>query len=147
MAHDPAQAILVKLRDTEWTVAEPAADIRGRRVLDPAGKEVGVVEDLLIDDRERQVRLLQVVSGGFLGLGATTFLLPVEAIACISDETVHIDQRRERIAGAPRYDPALVDPRYVHELYGHYGYAPFWSAAGVYPPDPREPPRPERPPH
>jgi sporulation protein YlmC with PRC-barrel domain len=127
MAHDPAHATLVKLRDTEWTVADRAADIRGRRVLDPAGEEVGTVEDLLIDAGERQVRLLQVASGGFLGLGATTFLLPVEAITRISDETVQIDQRS------------------VHDLYGHYGYAPYWSAAGVYPPYPLEPPRPERP--
>jgi sporulation protein YlmC with PRC-barrel domain len=145
MAHDPAHAILVKLSDTEWAVAEPAADIRGRRVLDPEGEEVGEVEDLLIDTRERQVRFLQVVSGGFLGLGATTFLLPVEAITRISDEAVHIDQRRAHIAGAPRYDPALVDQRYLGDLYGHYGYAPYWSAAGVYPPYPLEPPRPERP--
>jgi sporulation protein YlmC with PRC-barrel domain len=146
MAHDPAHATLVKLSDTEWTVAEQTADIRGRRVLDPEGEEVGAVEDLLIDDRERKVRLLQVASGGFLGLGATTFLLPVEAITRISDETVHIDQRRAHIAGAPRYDPVLVDQRYVHDLYGHYGYAPYWSAAGVYPPYPLEPPRSERPP-
>ena len=145
MAHVPAHATLVKLRDTEWTVADRAADIRGRRVLDPAGEEVGTVEDLLIDAGERQVRLLQVVSGGFLGLGATTFLLPVEAITRISDETVYIDQRRAHIAGAPRYDPALVDQRSLGDLYGHYGYAPYWSAAGVYPPYPLEPPRPERP--
>jgi sporulation protein YlmC with PRC-barrel domain len=133
MAHDPAHAILVKLSDTEWAVAEPAADIRGRRVLDPEGEEVGEVEDLLIDTRERQVRFLQVVSGGFLGLGATTFLLPVEAITRISDETVHIDQRRVHIAGAPHYDPALVDQRSLGDLYGHDGYAPYWTAAGVYP--------------
>jgi sporulation protein YlmC with PRC-barrel domain len=129
MAHDPAQATLVTLCDTEWTVADRAADIRGRRVFDPAGEEVGAVEDLFIDARERKVRLLQVMSGGFLGLGATTFLLPVEAITRISDEAVHIDQR------------------YLQDLYGHYGYAPYWSAAGVYPPYPLEPPRPERPPH
>jgi sporulation protein YlmC with PRC-barrel domain len=35
------------LRDTHWTVAEPADDIRGRRVLDPDGEEVGEVEDLM----------------------------------------------------------------------------------------------------
>jgi sporulation protein YlmC with PRC-barrel domain len=142
MAHDPAHATLVKLSDTEWTVADRADDIRGRRVLDPEGEEVGEVEDLFIDAREHKVRLLQVASGGFLGLGATTFLLPVEAIAQISAEAVSIDQRRERIAGAPRYDPALVDQRYLGDLYGHYGYAPYWSATGVYPPYPRARPRP-----
>ena len=141
MPPEQTLAALVKLRDTHWTVAERADDIRGRRVLDPEGEEVGEIEDLLIDTRERKVRLLQVASGGFLGLGATTFLLPVEAITRIGEEAVQIDQRCERIAGAPPYDPALVDQRYLSELYGHYGYAPYWAAAGVFPPYPLDPPR------
>ena len=142
MTPDHAQASLVKLSDTQWTVADRADDIRGRRVLDPEGEEVGEIEDLLIDHQDRKVRLLQVASGGILGLGATTFLLPVEAITRVSEEAVHIDQRRERIVGAPPYDPALVDQRYVHALYSHYGYAPYWAATGVYPPYPFSPPRP-----
>ena len=117
MTPDHVQASLVKLSGTQWTVADRAEDIRGRRVLDPDGEEVGEIEDLLIDHQDRKVRLLQVASGGVLGLGATTFLLPVEAITRISEEAVHIDQRRERIVGAPPYDPALVDQRYVHDLY------------------------------
>ncbi len=142
MTPEQTPAALVKLRDTNWAVAERADDIRGRRVRDPEGEEVGEIEDLLIDTRERKVRFLQIASGGFLGLGATTFLLPVEAITRIDEEAVHIDQRRERIAGAPPYDPALVDQRYLSALYGHYGYAPYWAAAGVYPPYPVSPPRP-----
>ena len=142
MAHDPAHATLIKLSDTEWTVADRAEDIRGRRVLDPEGEEVGEVDDLLIDDREKKVRFLQVASGGFLGLGATNFLLPVDAITRISDEAVYIDQRRERIAGAPRYDPDLVDQRYLSDLYGHYGYVPYGAATYVYPPYPLYPRQP-----
>ena len=37
------------------------------------------------------------------------------------------------------YDPALVDQRSWHDLYGHYGYAPYWAATGVYPPYPSIP--------
>jgi sporulation protein YlmC with PRC-barrel domain len=142
MTPDPIQASLVKLSRTHWTVADRADGIRGRRVLDPDGEAVGEIEDLLIDHQERKVRLLQVASGGVLGLGATTFLLPVEAITRVSEEAVQIDQRRERIVGAPPYDPALVDQRYVHDLYSHYGYAPYWAATGVYPPYPFSPHRP-----
>jgi hypothetical protein len=36
----------------------------------------------------------------------------------------------------------LVDQRYLRDLYGHYGYVPYWSATGVYPPYPLNPPRP-----
>jgi hypothetical protein len=92
------------------------------------------VDDLLLDDQEHKVRFLEVASGGFLGLGVTKLLLPVEAITRIMNDTVYINQSRERVAGAPRYDPTLVDKRYVSDLYGHYGYPPYWGAGYIYPP-------------
>ena len=78
-----------------------------------AGEELGKVDDLLIDEREQKVRFLEVTSGGFLGLGATKFLLPVDAITRLTDDSVYINQSRESVAGAPRYDPTLVEERYV----------------------------------
>jgi len=126
-------ATLEKLSDANLTVADPNEDIRGRKVLDKNGDEVGTVDDLLIDDRERKVRLLEVASGGFLGLGATKVLIPVEAITTI-DEQVHINHTREHVARAPRYDPDLVqDQHYLGGVYGYYGYGPFWGAGYGYP--------------
>jgi sporulation protein YlmC with PRC-barrel domain len=123
-----------KLSDTSLTVADPAEDIRGRKVLDSAGDEVGEIEDLMIDDRESKVRFLQVASGGFLGLGESKVLIPVDAIARIDQDTVRIDQTRERVADAPRYQPDLVEePDYWSDLYGYYGYAPYWGPGYVYP--------------
>lgn len=129
--------ILLKLSDTSLTFADPAEDIRRRKVLDKDGEEIGDVDDLLVDGREKKVRFLQVASGGFLGLGETRFLIPVDAITRISDDAVHISQTREHIAGAPRYDPALVvDERYLGDIYGHYGCSPYWRPDYVYPPYP-----------
>lgn len=130
------KASLVRLSDTDLTVANPAEDIRGRKVVDKEGNEIGEVDDLFIDDREAKVRFLQIASGGFLGIGETKFLVPVDAIAKISDEVVHINQERERVAGAPRYDPDLIDERYINEVYGYYGYAPYWMPGYTYPPYP-----------
>ena len=130
---------LVRLSDSDWTLADPAEDIRGRDVIDTTGEELGEVDDLFIDDRERKVRFLEVSTGGFLGLGATKFLLPVEAITRITEDTVYVNQSRERVAGAPRYDPTLIDERYVSDLYGHYGYPPYWGPGYKYPPFPYYP--------
>jgi|SoiMethySBSTD1v2_1073268.scaffolds.fasta_scaffold502028_2 CBS domain-containing protein/sporulation protein YlmC with PRC-barrel domain len=124
---------LIRLSDTDLTLAERAEDIRGRKALDMASEELGEVDDLLIDEREQKVRFLQVTSGGFLGLGATKFLLPVEAITRITDDAVYISQSRERVAGAPGYDPTLVDERYVSDIYSHYGYPPYWGLDYEYP--------------
>ena len=101
-----------------------------------AGEELGAVNDLFIDEQERKVRFLEVSSGGFLGLGATKFLLPVDAISRITSDVVHINQSRERVAGAPRYDPTLVEERYVSDVYSHYGYPPYWGPDYDYPPYP-----------
>ena len=129
---DNTKATLIKLNDTSLTLADPHADVRGRTVVDATGYEVGEVDDLLIDDQEQHVRFLQIASGGFLGLGATHFLIPVEAIVRI-EERVHIDQSREQLAEAPHYDPTLVEDHYYENLYSYYGYSPYWMGGGMYP--------------
>jgi CBS domain-containing protein len=136
MAMHETNATLLRLSDTQLTLADRSEDIRGRKALDMADEELGKIDDLLIDEREQKVRFLQVASGGFLGLGTTKFLLPVDAIMRITPDAVYINQTRERIAGAPRYDPELVDERYVSDLYGHYGYPPYWGLGYEYPPYP-----------
>lgn len=126
---------LVNLTDSGLAVTADD-DVRGREVVDRNGDEVGTVDDLVIDPEEKKVRFLQVGSGGFLGLGERKQLIPVDAIVRI-DEKVHIAQDRGHVAGAPAYDPDLVPAReYYEELYGYYGYPPFWAAGYAYPPYP-----------
>src|ERR671938_16859 len=87
-------AALRRLSDTELKIADPAEDIRDRKVVDRDGEELGEVNDLLIDEHDRRVRFFQGASGGFLGLGQTKFLLPVDAITRISEDTVYVNQTR-----------------------------------------------------
>ena len=145
MAQDERpSAKIVRLSATELTVANPAEDVRGRKVVDKHGEEVGEVDDLLVDDREHHVRFLRVASRGFLGLGETKFLIPVEAITRISDTTVYVNLTRQHIAGAPCYDPHLLHEEaaegayagagYYEDLYHYYGYPPYWAPGYVLPP-------------
>lgn len=125
---------LVKLGDTDLTVTDPEEDVRGRTVLDRNGQEIGDVDGLMLDDRENKVRFLQVGSGGFLGIGKDKALIPVEAVTRIDPDHVHVDQSREHVAGSPRYDPDLTyDTEYWGNVYGHYGYTPYWGPGYVYP--------------
>lgn len=119
---------LVRLEDTDLTLADPADDVRGQPVLDANGDDVGEVEGLVIDQDERRVRLLQVASGGFLGLGKQKVLVPVDAVTAV-DDAVHVDADRERVARGPAYDPELVlDPTTTTGFYDYYGFAPYWTA-------------------
>lgn len=125
---------LVKLTDTDETIISSDEDIRGRHVKDKSGEDLGKVDELLIDTTENKVRFLIVASGGFLGLGEQKSFIPVDAVTQVQDEEVRIDQTRERVAGAPAYDPELVEVEgFYNDIYGYYGYTPYWGAGYLYP--------------
>ena len=126
-------ATLLRLGETGLTVSFPEEDVRGRKVVDRDGEELGTVDDLLVDDAEHKVRFLQVASAGILGLGAQKVMIAVDAISRITDEAVQIDQERARVAAAPHYDPTITRDTYWEEVYGHYGYGPYWTPGYTYP--------------
>lgn len=130
----PPTATLEKLGDANLTVKDPNEDIRGRKVIDKNGDDAGTVDDLPIDSQEQKVRLTEVGSGGFLGMGQTKVLVPIDASTRNSDDAVHIDHTREQVARAPRYGPALTaDQQYWGGIYNYYGYGPFWGVGYTYP--------------
>ncbi|MFI7577806.1 PRC-barrel domain-containing protein [Micromonospora sp. NPDC049497] len=125
---------LTRLSDSGQVLADPARDIRGRKVRDRDGNDLGKVDDLLVDGQQHKVRMLRVEHGGILGLGATHSFILVDAVTNISDDTVWVSESRDRASDAPRYDPDLVDEsEYYESLYGYYGYPPYWGAGYVYP--------------
>lgn len=127
-------AALHRLEDSDLQLADPNADIRGKKVRELAGEEIGKVHDLLIDEEERKVRFIEVSSGGVLGIGDTKFLLPVEAVTAVMDDEIRINQARTQVVGSPRYDPNLIEPPDLDELYRYYGYGtPYWGRGYVYP--------------
>jgi sporulation protein YlmC with PRC-barrel domain len=125
---------LYTLGDRGQTINGSTNDVRGREVKDKNSNSIGKVTDLLIDDREQKVRFLLVEHGGLLGFGKTKTLIPVDAITKITQNEVLLDQTRERVTSAPGYDPDLADDRPYHSnIYGYYGYGPFWNAGYMYP--------------
>ncbi len=123
MASEQAGA-LYQLSDTDLTIADPDADIRGRAVVDRHGEEVGRVDDLLIDERESKVRFLRVGEGGLLGIGKIHYLVPVDAVVSVDADRVHIDLERGGMGDVPPYDPELAaQPDYYNGVYGWWGTA------------------------
>jgi sporulation protein YlmC with PRC-barrel domain len=128
---------LSRLDQSDLTLAEGELDIRGRDVTDVDGEELGSVTGLFIDEQERRVRFLEVKGGGILGLGDEVTLVPVEAVRAIHEDRIQLDHPSSRIAGAPRYDPRLTEQPNWAEVYGYYGYPPYWPPG----PMPGVPPR------
>lgn len=118
---------LVKMSEGRFETRNAAEDIRGRAVHDRDGHEIGKVQDLFVDDAEHRVRFLEVRAGGFLGIGATALLIPVDAVARVEADVVHLDQTRERITAAPAYDPRLHKDIHWADYCHYYGCTPFWE--------------------
>jgi sporulation protein YlmC with PRC-barrel domain len=124
---------LHKLGDTDLTLADKAEDIRGKDVLDRAGDKIGEVKSLMLDEVEAKVRFLEVGGGGFLGIGDKSYMIPVDAITRIDNDHVHLGHTREHVSGGPAYDPNLVAERQWTDIYGYYGYNPYWYSGYTYP--------------
>ena len=125
---------LVKLGESDLALTTKDEDIRGRSVLDSAGEKIGEVKDLLIDQGEMKVRFLDVAGGGVLGIGDKHSLIPVDAITSIDEDNVYLSHGLEHVKGAPAYDPSLVpEDRFFEDVYGYWGYTPYWTAGYMYP--------------
>jgi hypothetical protein len=127
------------LSQTDLTLAPGEPDLRGASVFDRDGDELGRVDGLYVDGAEQKIRFLAIKRGGILGIGATTRLVPVEAIEHRDVGTVRLAKNDKEIAGSPAFEPALVaDQAYWEKVYGWYGYPAYWTMApvpfaGVYP--------------
>lgn len=125
---------LLPLADTDQTVADPQQDVRGRAVVDSDGTKIGTVADLLVDSTDNAVRFLRVEHGGLLGIGATSVFIPVDAVRAVTEEAVAVDTSAHHVSGAPEYQPDLIDEReYYEQVYGYYGYTPYWTPGYFYP--------------
>ena len=130
---DNTNDTLVRLSDSDLMVGSPAEDVRGLKVVDRNGDDVGSVDELVIDPQEAKVRFLEVGSGGFLGIGEKKRLIPVDAVTSVDDK-VHIDVTRDSVAGSHEFDPDLMpEQEYYRDLYDYYGYAPYWGPGYIYP--------------
>jgi len=125
---------LIRLNESDLGVEHPDEDVRGRKVIDRAGNEVGKVDDLVVDDRDAKAHFLRIGSGGLAGIGTKFWLVPVEAVAKVTHDAVYIDQTREHMSGGPAYDPELVnDQAYLGGVYEHYNQKPHWDEGYVVP--------------
>ena len=102
---------LIRLGDSDFVPANPEDDLRAKDVYDAEGKRIGRVEDLYIERKEREVRFLEVGSGGILGIGKKHFLVPVEAVVKVAEGWVAIEPgRTEKVQGPDPFDTKVAPP-------------------------------------
>lgn len=123
---------LVRLSDSGFVAANPEDDLCGKGVLDPQGQRLGKVEDLYIDGQEREVRFLEVGSGGVLGIGEKHFLVPVEAVTEVAEGWVTIELGgTEKVDGPAPFDTSVAPPSADDRRSDDYTSLPFGNAEGT----------------
>jgi hypothetical protein len=90
-------------------------------VRNPAGEDLGELEDMMINWRDGQAAYAVLSFGGFLGLGEKWFAIPLDALILDPiEQTVIIDIEPEMLGVAPGFDqdnwPETVSPTWDEEI-------------------------------
>ena len=118
-------------------MAVVAADaLEGDRVLNPAGEELGTIEEIMIDVQRGTVAYALLSSGG---AGDRLFAVPWRALRLDAERRCFVlDADRGRLEDAPGFDkdhwPSMTDDRWAAEVHDFYGVPPYWlgaSASGI----------------
>jgi sporulation protein YlmC with PRC-barrel domain len=135
MRNTMTTGLLEPLGHSNLELVDRSEDIRGRKVVDREGQDVGKVDEVWMDHEQRQARFLTVKSGDILGIGGQKYLVPVEAITYDGDR-VAVNATADRITQGPQVDQIRPDdaasletgqPR-ILEVYDFYAVKdPFWS--------------------
>lgn len=99
--------------------------IIGKNVQTMAGKNIGEIKDLAIDEFDGQIRYAVLSFGGILGLGEKYFAIPWEALQLSEDRThFALPVTEKELEKAPGFDkhnwPDFADPVYYATIYEFY---------------------------
>jgi uncharacterized protein YjbJ (UPF0337 family)/sporulation protein YlmC with PRC-barrel domain len=110
----------------------PVGTLTGYRVINPAGDDLGQIEDIVIDMESGRITYAVLSFGGFLGFGDKFFAIPWEVLRPSSTEEafiLHTD--REALANAPGFDknhwPEMADCQWGASIYSYYDSRPYWE--------------------
>lgn len=118
----------------------PAAAFRGVQVTNPAGDDLGTIEDVAVDVESGRIAYAVLSFGGFLGMGDKLFAVPWESLELTIDNggTFILDVGEDRLKEAPGFDkdhwPDMGDPQWGQQVHAHYGRTPYWERPGRRPP-------------
>jgi sporulation protein YlmC with PRC-barrel domain len=109
-----------------------ASTLKGDKVRNSAGEDLGVVDELMIDLGSGRIAYAVVSFGGVLRMGNKLFAVPWNAMQVDEDEKcliLNVDKRT--LETAPGFDkdnwPDMADVSWGSSVYRHYGTTPYWD--------------------
>lgn len=109
-----------------------ASTLIGDDVRNPAGEDLGKLEEIMVDTTSGRVAYAVLSFGGFLGMGDKLFAIPWEALQIDKEhEAFVLNVDRESLEEAPGFDknnwPEFADRTWGAQIYSYYGYDPYWE--------------------
>jgi hypothetical protein len=135
---------VIRLARTSFSPA-PHRELRQKSVFASRGRNMGTVENLYVEEDSRDMRFVDVVTNGFLGLGRKHHLVPVEAVSEQDPGWITLGVAQETVERAPIFpnprfganedyqvrSPNFGEPRtrevrriYLPRRWAHRGRAP-----------------------
>lgn len=108
---------------------QAADDIRGYSIQSNAGENLGTVSDLLVDVEQGKIGYAVVSSGGVMGMGEKSYIVPFNALQFDpSQQVLTLSIERDQLKEAPSGDVAQsLDRETGREIHQFYGVSPYWE--------------------
>ncbi|RXA20555.1 hypothetical protein EQO05_05395 [Methanosarcina sp. MSH10X1] len=109
-----------------------ASTLKGDKVVNAAGDDLGKIEELMIDLRDGRLAFAVLSFGGFLGMGNKLFAIPWQAFRMkLHDHALVLDVPKETLEKAEGFDKdnwPVTSREWLTTVYSYYGYQPYWQA-------------------
>ena len=112
-----------------------ASKLKGLEVRNAQEKEIGTVDNLLVDLTSGRIVAVIVSSGGFLGAGDELSAVPPTAFAYNAKrDALQLDVTKEAMSAAPRFKanqwPDFSEAGYSESVYRAYQQEPYFTSTG-----------------
>jgi sporulation protein YlmC with PRC-barrel domain len=123
------------VRDREGTAQQfrlrQATELKGANVKNHENKQIGEIEDFVVDLKSGRVLYATVSAGGFLGVGERIVAVPPRQFGMNPEGKLSLNTTEERLQNAPQFErskwPELNDPAFLSRVYGFYGEKMDWA--------------------
>ena len=108
-----------------------AGTIKGERIVNAAGDNLGKIEELMIDLQDGRVAYAVLSFGGFLGMGDKLFAIPWQAFSLRPYARAFLfDIPRDVLEKAEGFDKDNwpITREELSRTYTYYGYQLYWQA-------------------
>ncbi|MCO5384336.1 MAG: PRC-barrel domain-containing protein [Methanosarcina barkeri] len=112
-----------------------ASTIKGDKVVNRAGEDLGKIEELMIDLQDGRIAYAVLSFGGFLGMGNKLFAIPWNALTLrVHEHAFLLDIPKETLEKAEGFDKdnwPTTNREWLATMYIFYGYQPYWQTERV----------------